>query len=144
MTANLSNESFSIDQMVKDVFEHFRNLMVCAAIFIVGVSLVQPGWLGFDCSKANTCDLPKFVGWLDILLSVLLALLNSTRFFRIIVAVWLDARSEQKELAAKGFRFPHQGRIYGYLVAFSVLYLAVVASIILVGARLQLSRIIGA
>jgi hypothetical protein len=120
-------------EITKDTSDHFRNLGICASVAVVGSALMQnPEWLGWPDQ-----DAARVLGALEIVIAVVLAGLNSVRFLRSVHSTFDGLRSSISDM--------RRGRQYGgawfWEVAVIVTYGAVVASIIVVGANLQLSKI---
>ena len=124
---------FNYKEFVKDLFDHFRNLGICSAIFVAGKALVHhPQWL-------NTKDDFSFLGWSNILLAVILVLLNAGRFVAYIHGTFDNIRSSYP---GQSYRASRAGRGAALLELLILSwYLLTIVSIAMVSIHLQLVRL---
>lgn len=141
--AEKENPEYSFfDQFVKDVFEHFRNLMVCMVFLVSGYLLIHPELIKFDCTRNNVCFQLTSLGVLNIVVSVLLFILNSVRVFRLSMVLYIAGKIVHADhITNSGVGPRRRPNFYIFPAIVIFIYLAVVLSFIFVGFELQVAKI---
>lgn len=119
----------SLEGVLKEIFEHLRNIGLCAVLFIAGrVTLQHQEWFDFTLFGTNRPFFlgATFIGYLNIVVAVSLLLLNSLRFVVLLLTVPIAGNEPENKLMVWGR--------WG-LVA---IYALVVYSMVLVTMQLQL------
>ncbi|MER0171469.1 MAG: hypothetical protein DU489_12860 [Nitrosomonas sp.] len=116
------SEKLNFNIAIKDIFDHFRNYLITASIFCVGlVSLSHPEWHGLG-------DFGRLVSFLVVFIAVILFLLNIWQ------VVWFIMKN------FRPVKLSGMNRKKGYFLGISliILYFSFVYVIIIISINLQL------
>lgn len=129
------------DQFVKDVFEHFRNLMVCMVFLVSGYLLIHPELMKFDCTRNDVCSYLVSLGILNIVVFCMLFVLNLIRVIRMSMVLYIIGKIVYADrLANSGIRPRKRPNFYIFPAIVILVYLAVVLSFIYIGVKLQVAK----